>query len=214
MPPILTLVAADNLTDKMITMFGAIPGAGTADRLGTRAVDISFEKLPDRAQIAALAHTHRLDFALQSGGNRRKKLLLADMDSTMIEQECLDELADFAGVGAEVATVTERAMRGELDFEEALTERVARLEGLSADTCNAVLRDRLTLSAGAVTLIATMKAHGARTVLVSGGFDIFVDAIAARCGFQNSQANRLEVDGNGKLTGRVIPPILGREAKA
>ena len=143
---------------------------------------------------------------------RRKKMLIADMDSTMIRQECIDELAAEAGVGDRVAEITARAMNGELDFEEAVDERVGLLAGLPASVIDNVLKTRIELMPGGTALVATMKAHGAYTALVSGGFTQFTSAIAARLGFDENRANRLLEDG-GKLTGHVARPILGREAK-
>ena len=146
-------------------------------------------------------------------GPRAKRLLLADMDSTVIAQECLDELAEAAGHGEAVRAVTEAAMRGELDFEAALRGRVATLEGLPVSVCEDVLRDRITVTPGARGLTATMRARGARCVLVSGGFTRFTGPVAARAGFDAHHGNVLEVEGD-RLTGRVAGPILGREAKA
>jgi phosphoserine phosphatase len=143
---------------------------------------------------------------------RRKKLLLADMDSTMIEQECVDELADFAGLKARVAAITERAMRGEIEFEPALGERVALLKGLPVSVVDEVLKKRITPTPGGRELVATMRAHGAYTCLISGGFTLFTNAVAAMLGFQENRANELIVE-NGKLTGGVREPILGRAAK-
>lgn len=143
---------------------------------------------------------------------RRKRLLLADMDSTMIEQECIDELADEAGAGPQVAAVTARAMNGELDFEEALIERVATLRGLPESVIADVLDNRITLAPGGICLVHTMRRHGAHAALVSGGFTQFTAEIAARIGFDSHRANRLDIE-DGTLTGQVIPPILGREAK-
>ncbi len=143
---------------------------------------------------------------------RRKRLLICDMDSTIIAQECLDELADYAGLKAEISAITERAMRGELDFEGALTERVARLEGLGLDALERCYRERLTLSPGARTLTATLSAAGARCVLVSGGFTYFTGRIAADAGFQAHRGNTLIDDGTA-LTGAIGRPILGRQAK-
>lgn len=143
---------------------------------------------------------------------RRKRLLVADMDSTIIEQECIDEIAEFAGVKLRVAEITERAMRGEIDFEAALKERVGMLAGLDVARLDQVFQERLTLMPGARVLVATMRAHGAYTALVSGGFTFFTSRIAALVGFDADRANTLEVR-NGRLTGRVIEPILGRDAK-
>lgn len=144
--------------------------------------------------------------------DRRKRMLIADMDSTIIEQECIDEIADLAGVGAKVAAITERAMRGELDFEQALTTRVALLQGLPLDALRRVLTERLTIMPGARQLVATMAANGAYCALVSGGFTYFTSRIGEQVGFHENQANTLEIKDH-KLTGHPIPPILGRQAK-
>lgn len=144
--------------------------------------------------------------------DRRKKLLIADMDSTIIEQECIDEIADFAGVGARVADITERAMRGELDFEEALRERVGLLKGLDEAKLQKVFDERLSLMPGARKLVQTMRAHGAYCALVSGGFTFFTSRIADKVGFHVNQANTLNI-ADGKLTGTPGEPILGRQAK-
>lgn len=152
------------------------------------------------------------DMAVQPTAGRRKAILLADMDSTMIEQECIDELADFAGVGARVADITARAMNGELNFHEALTERVALLAGLAETTITQVLDSRITLAPGGRELVATMRAQGAYTALVSGGFLDFTGPVAKALGFDEHRANTLLADG-GVLTGHVGLPILGREAK-
>jgi phosphoserine phosphatase len=142
----------------------------------------------------------------------RKRLLISDMDSTIIGQECIDELAYAVGLKAEISGITERAMRGELNFESALSERVAMLKGLPLGELQRTLDQRLTLNAGARALVATMKAHGARTVLVSGGFTFFTSRIAALAGFEAQQGNTLLDDG-AALTGEVGLPILGRAAK-
>ncbi|MEM5516529.1 phosphoserine phosphatase SerB [Henriciella sp. AS95] len=144
--------------------------------------------------------------------NRRKSLLISDMDSTIIQQECLDELADFAGLKAEISAITERAMRGELNFEEALRERVGMLEGLHISALERCYTERITLMPGARTLVETMKAGGAHCVLVSGGFTFFTSRIAKAAGFHADQGNTLLDDGKA-LTGKVGEPILGREAK-
>lgn len=146
------------------------------------------------------------------GARRRKRLLIADMDSTIIEQECIDEIADFAGVRDRVSAVTESAMRGDLDFAEALNTRVALLKGLEATVLEQIAERYITIMPGAKTLVATMKANGAYAALVSGGFTYFTERIANRVGFDSNQANRLEFD-EGRLTGKVVPPILGRDAK-
>lgn len=154
----------------------------------------------------------RIDMVVQKTEGRKKRLLIADMDSTMIRQECIDELADEAGVGAHVAGITARAMNGELDFEGALRERVGLLKGLSEGVIAQVLRDRITLMPGGATLLATMKAQGAYTALVSGGFTTFTSAIATKLGFDENRANTLDIE-DGALTGTVAEPILGKEAK-
>ena len=153
-----------------------------------------------------------VDLVVQLEEGRKKQMLLADMDSTMIRQECIDELAAEAGVGAHVADITARAMNGELDFEDALRERVCLLKGLKASVVDTVLNTRITAMPGGKTLIATMKANGAYAALVSGGFTAFTAKVAADLGFDQHQANTLLI-ASGKLTGKVAEPILGREAK-
>ncbi|WP_454916959.1 phosphoserine phosphatase SerB [Xanthobacter sediminis] len=162
--------------------------------------------------VRAALHGAPIDVVVQLEAGRRKRLFLADMDSTMIRQECIDELADVVGVKAHVAAITERAMRGEIEFEPALRERVALLRGLSASVVDEVLRERIRLTAGGPELVGTMKANGAYTALVSGGFTLFTSAIAEQIGFDEHRANTLLVDG-GAFVGAVAEPILGREAK-
>lgn len=142
----------------------------------------------------------------------RKSLLVADMESTIIEQECLDELADYCGLRETISGITERAMRGELDFEAALRERVRLLQGLDAKVLQEIYDERVTLMPGAATLIATMQANGARCALVSGGFSFYTERVASRLGFDVHQANTLLL-ADGRLSGEVADPILGREAK-
>ena len=153
-----------------------------------------------------------IDLVVQKAEGRKRQFLIADMDSTMIGQECIDELADMAGVGARVAAITARAMNGELDFEGALLERVGLLKGLPETVISDVLRDRITLTPGGRELIATMKANGGYAALVSGGFTAFTRAVADQLGFDETRANMLLV-ADGLLTGDVARPILGREAK-
>lgn len=153
-----------------------------------------------------------VDLNIQPADGRRKKMLLADMDSTMIQQECIDELADEAGVGERVKDITARAMNGELDFEGALTERVGLLKGLPEGVIQQVIDTRITLMPGGPALLATMKANGAYCALVSGGFTAFTAKIAATLGFDENRANTL-IAADGQLTGEVGRPILGREAK-
>ncbi len=152
------------------------------------------------------------DVALLPAAGRRKKLLISDMDSTIIQQECLDELAAYAGLKDEIAAITARAMAGELDFEGALIERVGKLKGLDLNALQQCYRDRITLMPGAQTLTATMAAHGAHCLLVSGGFTYFTSRVAEVAGFHDHQGNTLIDDGTA-LTGEVGRPILGREAK-
>ena len=178
-------------------------------------IAVEFVK-PDLATAAEAARDlvagRPVDVAQVPLANRRKRLLIADMDSTMIEQECIDELADAVGIKAEVAAITARAMNGELDFEDALRTRVQLLKGLARARIEEVRRERITFAPGGRALVQTMKAYGAYTSLVSGGFTFFADFIAKRIGFDEAMANILEFDGD-VLTGTVSPPILGREAK-
>jgi phosphoserine phosphatase len=153
-----------------------------------------------------------IDIVVQPLATRRKKLFLADMDSTMIGQECIDELADFAGLKAHVAKITERAMRGEIEFEPALRERVALLKDMPVGVVDEVLAKRIVPTPGGRELVMTMRAHGAYTCLISGGFTLFTNAVAARIGFEENRANELVVH-DGKFTGEVKEPILGRAAK-
>lgn len=153
-----------------------------------------------------------LDIAVQRGPKRKVRLFLADMDSTMIEQECIDELADYVGLKTPVAEITARAMRGEIAFEPALRERVALLKGLDAGVVDEIVRDRLTLMPGGRELVATMRRDGAYACLVSGGFTMFTSRVAAMLGFDEHRSNELLL-AEGKLAGKVAEPILGKEAK-
>lgn len=222
MTHVATLIAAPGtrLTDDLIARArAALPQATDILWLDRGvAADIAFipQGAADQRQLgdhlrAALGATP-LDIAVQPLAHRRKKLLVADMDSTMIGQECIDELADLVGLKAHVSAITERAMRGEIAFEPALRERVALLKGLPASVVDEVIANRITLMSGARALIGTMRAHGAHTVLVSGGFSLFTQTIAGMIGFDESHANALLVE-NETLTGFVEEPILGREAK-
>ncbi len=161
-----------------------------------------WQKLQDRG----------VDLVVQRAAGRRKAMLLADMDSTMIQQECIDELADEAGFGAEVSAITARAMNGEIDFEDALRARVSLLAGLPESVIDQVLENRITAMPGGIELVATMKENGAYCALVSGGFTDFTESVAHALGFDENRANTLEIV-DGVLTGKVVPPILGREAK-
>ena len=163
-------------------------------------------------RLHAVLAGEQIDAIAQSAHGRRKKLLVADMDSTLIGQECVDELAARIGAGAHVAAITERAMRGEIAFEPALRERVALLAGLPETVIAQVLQSAITVTPGARALVQTMRANGAYAAIVSGGFTQFTDAIARRLGFQEHRANQLVVE-HGRLAGRVAEPILGRDAK-
>lgn len=177
------------------------------------AAEFPLEAIPaNRWEVWEAMQALRVDLIVQPALGRRKRVLIADMDSTMIEQECIDELADEAGVGAHVAAITRRAMNGELDFEAALQERVGLLQGLSALVIDQVIRDRITLMSGGPALVATMKAQGAYCALVSGGFTAFTARIATVLGFDENRANTLVI-ADGKLTGAVALPILGKAAK-
>ena len=165
-----------------------------------------------RQEAAAAVAEMPVDWALVPVKGRRKQLLVADMDSTIINVECLDELADFAGIKAEIAAITERAMRGELEFEPALRERVGKLKGLALDALQKTYDERVQLNPGAATFVKTMAANGARCVLVSGGFTFFTSRVAEAAGFHANRANVLLDDG-AALTGEVQEPILGRKAK-
>ena len=198
-----------------------LPAAGPADWLWDEvAVDIPFDTpLRSKDDIRAIADRLRVargdlpvDIVVQPIATRRKKLFLADMDSTMIGQECIDELADFVGLKDHVAGITERAMRGEIAFEPALRERVALLKGLPVGVVDEVLSKRITPTPGGRELVMTMRAHGAYACLISGGFTVFASTVAAKIGFQESRANELVVH-DGKFTGEVKEPILGRDAK-
>ena len=195
------------------------------DALGTRwpaawlgsedACDLRFSGLTPAeatARVRAALDGARIDIAAQPAATRRKRLLLADMDSTIIGCECIDEIADFAGLKPHVAAITEQAMRGELAFEPALRARVQLLKGLPVTVLAQVWDERVRLNPGARTLVATMAAHGALTALVSGGFTFYTGRTAEAAGFAIHQANTLMIE-NGMLTGTVAEPILGREAK-
>ena len=204
--PVLDAPTADGLRDR----WSGGPVRWLADGV---AAEIPLPARPaDLHEVWAVLQARGIDLAVQPAEGRRKRLLLADMDSTMIGQECIDELAAVAGIGPQIAAVTARAMNGELAFEPALRERVALLAGLDAGVIAQVIAERITYTPGGRTLVATMQAHGARCVLVSGGFTAFTAAVAAHLGFDEHRANLLEV-ADGRLTGTVAEPILGRAAK-
>ena len=178
------------------------------------AYDITVEHADETIAMAARGALEGLpvDINILPADKRRKKLLIADMDSTIIEQECIDELAEFAGKRDEISAITERAMRGELDFESALKERVAMLKGLPTSVLETAFNKRISLTPGAKTLVVAMNSLGAETALISGGFTFFTSRVASAAGFQHHQANELLIDGD-VLTGEVKEPILGRAAK-
>jgi phosphoserine phosphatase len=216
MTHVATLIGLNALKE-LKRMRAVFSDAGEPTQLGPEAADLPFTPI-DGMNQRATADTLRsalgasFDIVLQPAANRRKKLFLADMDSTMIQQECIDELADYVGLKARVAAITGRAMRGEIAFEPALRQRVALLKGLPLATIDKVIEKRITLTPGARSLVATMRAHGAYTCMVSGGFTLFTDRIAAMIGFDETRANMLMVDGE-KLSGSVKEPIFGRETK-
>ena len=191
-----------------------------ARRLGGRlrwlaadtAAEIMLDGLPPREEIAAELAGLALDWALIPAAGRQIRVLISDMDSTIIDIECIDELADMVGIKAEVAAITRRAMNGELDFQAALEARVALLAGVAESAIAEICASRLRLNPGARALVRTMRAKGCLTLLVSGGFTAFTAYVAELAGFERHQGNRLEVAG-GRLTGRVLPPVLGAAAK-
>lgn len=215
---IATLIAKDRLSSGDISAAeDALRDAGveTSGRSWLEedvACDLLFSTLPQAARKALEGRFPGTDVVVQGEARRRKKLLVSDMDSTMISVECIDELADYAGVKAQVSAVTDRAMRGELDFEAALTERVALLKDLDESVIGRCLKERVAITPGAMPLVRTMKRDGAICVLVSGGFAAFANQIAKTIGFDHAISNDLEVE-NGKLTGLVGRPIVGAYAK-
>ncbi|WP_430420207.1 phosphoserine phosphatase SerB [Phenylobacterium sp.] len=217
---VLTLVSPDAATATLAAdrAKAALAGAGVAVKapqpLGDGAFDLPM--LGDRDAVEAVVATELdglpVDACVQAATGRKKRLLIADMDSTIINVECLDELADFAGLKAEISAITERAMRGELAFEGALRERVGMLKGLATTALQQAYDERVRLNPGARTLVRTMAVNGARCALVSGGFTFFTSRVAEAAGFHLNRANTLIEEG-GALTGQVGDPILGKEAK-
>ena len=195
-----------------------LPAGSAADWLAAGiACDLAFGGRPEQAgefdaRLREVLADAPVDVLVQKHEGRRKRLLIADMDSTMIGQECIDELAAAVGKKDVIAAITERAMRGELEFEPALRERAAMLEGLPESVIGEVLQNQITLTPGARELVGTMRAHGAYCALVSGGFTAFTAEIAEQLGFHENRANTLGI-ADGRLTGKVGEPILGREAK-
>jgi phosphoserine phosphatase len=221
MPLVATLIshpAGHALSPAIANMASKAVGASDVRWLATDiACDVALPEGADRSDALATLRdtlsTVPIDVAVQDAGGRRKKILIADMDSTMIDQECIDELADEIGLKAHVAAITARSMNGEIAFEPALRERVALLKDLDAAVVERIVQNRLTLASGGRELVATMRANGAWTALVSGGFDVFTSRIAGKLGFDENRANRL-IERDGRLTGEVAEPILGRAAKA
>jgi phosphoserine phosphatase len=214
---IATLIAAGRLDDRLVERaLGLLreldPGADFAGWIDDGdAADLRFAT-DVRAARWALESLPEVDVVVQPDGPRAKKLLVADMDSTIIGQECLDELADYAGLKTEIAAITARAMQGELDFEAALRERVALLAGLPEATIARCLVERVRPNPGAVTLVQTMRAMGASCLLVSGGFLFFAEPVARDVGFDRVRANRLGI-ANELLTGEVDGPVVDAAAK-
>ncbi|WP_299948481.1 phosphoserine phosphatase SerB [uncultured Ruegeria sp.] len=211
---LLTNPAAPSLDATLVDSLRNAWGGGEANWLNPdEAAEFSIPEVPgNRWDVWDDLQQLGVDLTVQRAEGRRKKMLLADMDSTMIQQECIDELADEAGVGERVKDITARAMNGELDFEGALTERVGLLKGLDESVIGKVLDERITLMPGGKALLATMRANGAYAALVSGGFTAFSASVAKELGFDENRANTLLAEG-GKLTGDVKRPILGRQAK-
>jgi phosphoserine phosphatase len=213
-----TFVAGQGTTLYEATVARALSAAGLAGPLDwlapAQAADVRFEGgelAAHRVRLKTALEGESVDVVVQPEASRRKRLLVADMDSTMIQQECIDELAALIGIRERIAAITERAMQGEIDFAAALEERVALLAGVRLEDIDALAAE-LTPTPGARALVQTMRANGARTALVSGGFTQFTRSIAARLGFHETRANNLEIEA-GALTGRVRPPIQGRESK-
>ena len=212
-----TLIGAPNQERLNMTVLDSLRhawGGGDAVWLShAAAAEFPIETVPSNQwQVWQEFQNMGIDMVVQPASERRKKMLLADMDSTMIQQECIDELANEVGVGDRVKEITARAMNGELDFEAALDERVALLADQPASIIDKVLKERIKFMPGGRILIATMKADGAYAALVSGGFTAFTHKVAETLGFDEHHANTLLVDGD-KLSGKVARPILGREAK-
>lgn len=209
--------ADPQVSDRLIARAAsALRADATRDLAAGIAADLSLPTDLDateaRARLADVIGSLRVDHAILPAEGRRKKLLVADMDSTMIGQECIDELAAFVGLKDHVAAITERAMRGEIAFEPALRERVGLLKGLPVSVVDEVIAERIKLTPGGREMIGTIRANGGYTALVSGGFTLFTHRIAAMIGFNEDRSNRL-IEEDGKLAGKVAEPILGKQAK-
>jgi phosphoserine phosphatase len=213
MDSVLVLIAAPGSGAITPEITGAIRDAGGVSFhwLAPREA-LEVEAFPRISEFLVELRNHPIDAAIVSIHSRRKRLLVADMDSTMIHQECIDELGNLAGVGERIADITRRAMRGELDFEGALKERVGLLKGLDESVIAKLLAERITFMEGGKTLLNTMKANKAYTALISGGFTAFTSHVASHLGFNEHHANTLLIE-DGKLTGDVGRPILGQQAK-
>jgi phosphoserine phosphatase len=211
---LLTDPATPSLDSNLVLSLRNAWGGGDVVWLASNeAAEFALESLPDnRWDVWGDLQGMGVDLVVQPTKGRRKAVLLADMDSTMIEQECIDELADAIGIGDQVKKITARAMNGELDFEESLVKRVGLLKGQDQAVVAQVLDQRITLMPGGAVLLATMKAQGAYAALVSGGFTAFTTHVAGVLGFDENRANTLLIE-DGKLTGDVARPILGRDAK-
>jgi phosphoserine phosphatase len=208
---IATLIAAGRLDDRLLQ--AALARLSDARLLGwVDEGDAADLELADLPTARALEGWEEVDLIVQPPGPRLKRLLVADMDSTIIGQECVDELADYAGIKPEVAAITERAMRGELDFAQALTERVALLEGLEETVIQRCLDERIRPNPGAATLVRSMRSLGAETILVSGGFTAFVEPVAEAVGFDRFKANVLSTR-SGRLTGSTERRIVDSRVK-
>ncbi len=224
MDVIATTIAAGGLSDetvreivdavdlKAIQAHGFVRIDDHAGDFGINAHDFELPRVRTAFEEAIAALGVSVDVVVQPEATRKKSLLVADMDSTMITVECIDELADYAGIKPQIAAITGRAMRGELDFSAALAERVACLAGLDERVIEQCLSERVRPMPGAHTLIRTLAAYGTRCILVSGGFTRFAEPVAAQIGFHRAVANVLEIEG-GTLTGRVLPPIIDSHAK-
>jgi len=213
--PVATIVLGEKDTNAFETALEVVPDLHNVVMLSNGKAfegQVSYEVTQDSLKAALDEAAIKADVCVQTCKTRRKKLLICDMDSTLIGQECIDELADFAGVKDRVSAITERAMRGEIGFDGALKERVGLLKGLELSVLQKCFDERIHLNPGARTLCQTMKANGAKAVIVSGGFTFFTGKVAQACGFDAHQANTL-IEDDESLTGKVGMPILGREAK-
>ena len=224
MKSVLTVIAPqdkEKLTNTLVQEIAAnmVKAGATIISTDWLAPHIAYDIIFSHMENSAAEHIARqtigvlpIDCIAQDTFQRRKRMLISDMDSTIITIECIDEIADFAGVKTQVAAITERTMRGEIDFIAALSERVALLKGLEENVLQKVYDNRVKFMPGARELVATMRANGAYTILVSGGFDFFTSRVQAELGFHDNSANQLEIAGH-KLTGQVLEPILDKQAK-